>query len=1084
MAVARLWGSLCCLLAGVAWAANYPPRYSLYTGGPVPLSQGLATAAQGIPPAQPGARAASRHRNWCAYVVSRTVSCVVEDGVDTFVKPDYQPCGWGQLQCPRVVTYRSYVRPRYKVAYKTVSDMEWKCCHGYSGDDCLEGPAQGPALTTSRPRPKPGRPTLSGFGNPLSGLGGEGRGDGEKVKQLEEKVQSLSKQLQEMQATLQAGTEKLVQDVQRAVENSLNGKQLADAAAPPEMKETLNEIQRHLQRLDNRISGHDAELTNLSNGQGPGQGTPPGGTQLLQEVERRVQESCAACLAGSEGLRRQQAEDRERMRGLEKLISSVDQRNREAVESIQRHVSGLAGRLPRDCCAQLDGLRGKLGDMERRLDRVSGSFAILNGRLDHELGAGQGGEALDGRLAEMEGRLNATQRSLEEYYAEHHLRGHLAGEVARAAEGLGTRLSGAEGELASLAGRLSSFQGHVQRALANLSRDVETLQDRVAQNVATVTELEGQVQGTVARCSQPCPTPQDPSLGSQDSQISAILSDLERRVLDNEGQLRTLGSGLHQLRSSGDGLAGSIRGLQAEGKKLREQVGANGASIGRLAAEIGKLESRLPGAGGSAGDPTLKDLALYFNRTGARLGQLERELQGLSGAARGERHGCSQACAALQEEVGRLRGEVRACASSCPLLPRKPEQGRDEVEAHKPLDGFSVFGGASTVNLKSLQGELSEVILSFSSLNDTLRGLQSAVDKHQTDIHELGSTKDRIISEINKVQAEATEQAAENEERFEGVTRQLQHLGGALPGQAGECRRAAGGLEQRLAKLEGVCERLDAVAGGLRTVKEGLGRHLAGLWECLREANGTLRAHGALLDKLHHGQLPALHRRLGALNASLLQLQGEVHGLTQQDLAGPPGPPGPEGPMGRQGPPGPEGPTGKDGEQGPVGPPGLRGEQGLAGEAAVVPKVSFSAALTTRHVDPGTIPFDRVLVNDGDAYDPHSGIFTVPVAGRYFISAVLTGHRNEKLEAVLSRSNQGIARSDSGGYHPEGLENKPVAENQPSTGALGVFNLLLQLEAGETLCVDLVTGQLAHSDEPLTVFSGVLLYPAEGGEDV
>lgn len=42
-------------------------------------------------------------RNWCAYVVTRSVSCVVEDGVESFVRPDYQPCPWGQLQCPRVL---------------------------------------------------------------------------------------------------------------------------------------------------------------------------------------------------------------------------------------------------------------------------------------------------------------------------------------------------------------------------------------------------------------------------------------------------------------------------------------------------------------------------------------------------------------------------------------------------------------------------------------------------------------------------------------------------------------------------------------------------------------------------------------------------------------------------------------------------------------------------------------------------------------------------------------------------------------------------------------------------------------------
>lgn len=112
-----------------------------------------------------------------------------------------------------------------------------------------------------------------------------------------------------------------------------------------------------------------------------------------------------------------------------------------------------------------------------------------------------------------------------------------------------------------------------------------------------------------------------------------------------------------------------------------------------------------------------------------------------------------------------------------------------------------------------------------------------------------------------------------------------------------------------------------------------------------------------------------------------------------------------------------------------------------------------------------------------------TGIFTAPVSGRYMVSAILTGHRGEKIEAVLSRSNQAIARSDSAGFQPEGLENKPVADSQPSTGAVAVFTLVVPMEAGETLCVDLVSGRLARSpDEPLTVFSAALLYE-EGDED-
>lgn len=39
-----------------------------------------------------------------------------------------------------IPSYRTYRRPRYKVAYKMVTEMEWKCCHGYSGEDCHDGP--------------------------------------------------------------------------------------------------------------------------------------------------------------------------------------------------------------------------------------------------------------------------------------------------------------------------------------------------------------------------------------------------------------------------------------------------------------------------------------------------------------------------------------------------------------------------------------------------------------------------------------------------------------------------------------------------------------------------------------------------------------------------------------------------------------------------------------------------------------------------------------------------------------------------------------------------------------------------------
>ncbi|KAM6220626.1 EMILIN-1 [Rhynchocyon petersi] len=1008
MAPSTLWSCyLCCLLTASAGAASYPPRgYSLYTGAGGALSPGG-------PQAQSAPRPASRHRNWCAYVVTRTVSCVLEDGVETFVKPDYQPCGWGQPQCPRSIMYRSFLRPRYRVAYKTVTDMEWRCCQGYGGEDCGEGPAPalGPAPTTPRPRPRPARPNLSGSsaGSHLSGLGGEGPRESEKVQQLEERVQSLTKELQRLRGVLQGLSGRLAEDVQKAVETAFNGRQQpADAAARPGVHETLNEIQHQLQLLDNRVSTHDQELGHLNNHHGGGGGSsgtldsvpaPPGHSEeLLRELERRLQESCSVCLTGLDGFRRQQQEDRERLRGLEKLLASVEER--------QRQLAGqaLSRRPPQECCPPELGRR--LAELERRLDVVAGSVTVLSGRRDTELegAAGQGGHppgytSLASRLSVLEDRFNSTLGSAEDQEG-----GWPAG-----SGGLSHWLPAAQGRIEKLEGLLANVSGEMGGRL-----DL----------------LEEQVAGAVQACGQLC----SGASGEQDSQVSKIFSALERRVLDTEGQLQLVSSDLNKVTADGEARQVMLEDLQGA---------------------VGRLQDRV-----DAQDVMAAEFALQLNLTATRLGQLEGLLQ-----ARGD-EGC-RACGGVQEELGRLRDGVERC--SCPLLPpRGPGAGPGVGGPSRgPLDGFSVFGGSSGSALQALQGELSEVILTFSSLNDSLQELQTTVEGQGADLADLGATKDRIISEINRLQQEATEHATESEERFRGLEEGQS--------QAGQCPS----LEGRLGRLEGVCERLDTVAGGLQGLREGLSKHVAGLWAGLRETNSTSQIQAALLEKLLSGQA-GLGRRLGALNSSLLLLEDRLHQLSLKDLTGPAGKAGPPGPPGRQGPPGPAGPPGlpgKDGQKGPAGPPGPQGLQGEEGAPAVsVPRVAFSAALSLPRSEPGTVPFDKVLLNDGGYYDPETGMFTAPLAGRYLLSAVLTGHRHEKVEAVLSRSNLGVARIDSGGYEPEGLENKPVAESQPSPGALGVFSLILPLQAGDTVCIDLVMGQLAHSEEPLTIFSGALLY--------
>ncbi|XP_069706638.1 EMILIN-1 [Phaenicophaeus curvirostris] len=939
-----------CLLAAQALAANFPPRYSLYTS--------QAAAPQSPTATHSAARAASRHRNWCAYVVTRSVSCVVEDGVESFVKADFQPCPWGQLQCPRVLAYRTFLRPRYKVSQRTVSELAWRCCQGYSGPDCTEASAPASPLPT-------GRPTLSGFGNPLSGLGGEGGGDAEKVRRLEEQVRRLSEALEE----LRAGQDSSPEQPRRTAAGGLEGEQPADAAAPAEVREVLSHVQRRLEELESRLRRQEM-----------GRESPAAGP-ALRELEQRLQETCAACAAGTEGLRRQAAEDRDRMRALEKLVGSVDQRNREAVETVQQRISNLSSRLAP--APPPDELQRRVAELERRMDALPAAATGLGG---------QGPLVLARRLAELEGQLNASRA--------------------------GPWVPEPEGRPSGLPGRV-----------ANLSRVVEGLAASGAQRGARLAKLEG----LLARCGQRCPATPEPPAGGHDEQLEPQLWQLERRLEAAEGQLGALGG-------SGASLGGELRALR---ERLDEQDEALAGLAGQLA----------------AGAALTEELAQLRNRTG----WLEAELEQPSGRL------CPQPCAQLApQELERLREEVGACTAACrvpqptPTEPEPEPELESELESEPPLEGFGVFGDPSPWDVRALQDELADALLSLGRLNATVQGLQDELDQQDARQRQLGILTDRIVAELDQAAEAAAAREAESEERLEGLVRELVRAGGC-----------AATLEPRLAKLEGVCERLEDVVTAVRDVRQGLSRHVAGLWDTARDLNATAQTQGALLEKALQAQ-----PRLSAINASLQHLRGELLRASQSQRDGPPGPPGPSGPPGERGPPGPSGPPGKDGERGPAGPPGLRGERGEVGEPGSIPRIAFSAALSTQRAEPGTIPFDQVLLNDGGAYDPETGTFTAPVAGRYLVTAVLTGYRGAALEAVLSRSNLGIARLDSAGFQPEGLETEPGAALPPVPGALGVFSLLLPLAAGETLCVDLVSGRLAHApDEPLTLFSAALLYP-------
>ncbi|NWX05251.1 COQA1 protein, partial [Caloenas nicobarica] len=122
-----LFLSWCCCLHGCALGTGFLYQFPAST-----LQHNYPEQNSG----SPGSGFASR-RHWCHYTVTRTVSCQVQNGSETVIQRVYQSCRWPG-PCANLVSYRTLIRPTYKMSYRTVTTLEWRCCPGFTGSNCEE----------------------------------------------------------------------------------------------------------------------------------------------------------------------------------------------------------------------------------------------------------------------------------------------------------------------------------------------------------------------------------------------------------------------------------------------------------------------------------------------------------------------------------------------------------------------------------------------------------------------------------------------------------------------------------------------------------------------------------------------------------------------------------------------------------------------------------------------------------------------------------------------------------------------------------------------------------------------------------
>ncbi|KAA0723881.1 EMILIN-2 Elastin microfibril interface-located protein 2 [Triplophysa tibetana] len=306
-------------------------------------------------------------------------------------------------------------------------------------------------------------------------------------------------------------------------------------------------------------------------------------------------------------------------------------------------------------------------------------------------------------------------------------------------------------------------------------------------------------------------------------------------------------------------------------------------------------------------------------------------------------------------------------------------------------------------------------------------------------------------------------------------------------------------LDRRVASIEGVCGRFEPMSDSLKRIKDGLNKHVNGLWTCVRQLNSTVRTHTRDINTFKANsslfgqegistmQYTGVREGTPAVNVSM---EGDLS-LSERPvmMSGEAGPPGtklslhaPQVPnvsitpvTGYAGSPGyPQFPAGGLSPDSVSAQIPLKTVQMASGEVRAMTRVSFSAGLTLLQFsgEIAIIRFNNVLLNDGGHYDPKTGVFTAPVDGRYLLSAVLTAQTGERVEASLLVANRNIQKlytAGVGGGAGEGCV----------CGGSASVSLVLNLKRGQKAGLVLTSGKLAISapSEILSSFSGVLLYP-------
>ncbi|XP_034393401.1 EMILIN-3-like [Cyclopterus lumpus] len=841
-------------------------------------------------------KATSRHKNHCAYVVEKTVSFTVQDGAAPYVKAEYNKCSWGQ-KCP-TLQYRLMYKPIYKVAHKTVTELEWRCCPGYSGYGCMEGhpvyqhpmnmmppfkgpPMKGPqfkgpqfkgpqykgpvfkgppinTVVKANPWHQPKGPHTGSFNYPMRHFGPPRTSSfpdtsfepypSEQEQMPEHREPHHTEHDQENEHAhehehSQGPEEHITEEIPHAPSG---GEQPEGQALDSETEERIYRMEEDVQRLNQGLETLRGTLNGLEE-------------SLRASLREDANRMLSALLSAAPGPVPAPA-----------AASGPSSVGFVEIPGGDPETDGLDGRHVFPGLTELDG---RVEELRTELQTKTAELQELKATVTGHDGALKKMSNRDGVVSDYDGNLGQnTQKAMENL-----MDAKLSAARTDILVGFEKRVESAEGRCEEKAG---DFRRQCQKELNERKEQMEDALEESNTDLRTeLRNLQAQIHGL--KVTDNC---------------SGVVSGLVERVQMLETSMAGLNQSQGHLRVELGGHKDHIEGM-LEGRleyveaklNLTEQIKGDEyerRSVPDRAETVQGVEARIDGKFRALEGRLLTALEELGNATapalleGHAVPTLETELESLRerlevDVDRVQKHLssleilCSSSCSSPQNPSA-MQGD-----SAAPSANQAEEQNVKEA-INKQGDRLNSLNVTMQNILRHLtpreqkeqaegdyaiQGELTIINFNVRSVNHTLKGLQDSLG---TVVHQVGQANSswhereaRLARQIKGVVQLVGHQASmlgAGERRLTRVKGELQEMKRRLAEEVQGCRSTALGVQKevievggRVASVEDQCKGLNNLADDLERIREELERQSTGL---LVQVNGTLSSHAQQLSEL------------------------------------------------------------------------------------------------------------------------------------------------------------------------------------------------------------------------------------------